>query len=130
LTPPGSGTVVSIADRSPKRAATRRVVIYAALAIAILSLVGLLASKLAGAHATKMRSQRTLAAVRVRPDHVEAWGDLGTTAYLSGCYRDSVEAFDKAQRLRANYLDHRDVQRSAWEDARRSPDVATEDAPH
>jgi hypothetical protein len=66
--------VVRIADRSPKRAATRRVVIYAALAIAILSLVGLLASKLAGAHATKMRSQRTLTAVRVLPDYVEAWG--------------------------------------------------------
>jgi hypothetical protein len=48
LTPPGSGTVVRIADRSPKRAATRRVVIYAALAIAILSLVGLLACLLPG----------------------------------------------------------------------------------
>jgi hypothetical protein len=47
--------VGSIADRAPKRAATRRAVIYAALAIAILSLVGLLASKLAGAHGAAVR---------------------------------------------------------------------------
>lgn len=46
LTPPGGETVAGIADRSPKRAATRLVVIFAALGMAILALVGLLAFEL------------------------------------------------------------------------------------
>jgi len=50
------------------------------------------------------------------------------TAYLPGRYRDSVEVFDEAQRLRADYLVHRDAQRVGGCSAK--PDIATEDAPY
>jgi hypothetical protein len=54
--------------------------------------------------------------------------NLGMTAYLPGRYRDSVEVFDEAQRLRADYLVHRDAQRVGGCSAK--PDIATEDAPY
>jgi hypothetical protein len=97
--------VASIADRSPKRAATRRVVIYAALAIAILSLVGLLASNLAGAHgaAVLCHALREDAALRtceqVAADSSPEVAAASERAAVTALWMDVREDYDRLNEM-------------------------------
>jgi hypothetical protein len=57
--------------------------------------------------------------VRVRPGYAAAWGNLGMTAFLLGRDGEAAVAFARAEALQPGYFETRDVQRGAWETARR-----------
>lgn len=58
-------------------------------------------------------------AVRVSPGYATAWGNLGMTAFLLGRDGEAAAAFARAEAMQPGYFETRDVQRGAWETARR-----------
>jgi Flp pilus assembly protein TadD len=58
-------------------------------------------------------------AVRIRPGYAAAWGNLGMTAFLLGRDGEAAAAFARAEAAQSGYFKTRDVQRGAWETARR-----------
>lgn len=57
-------------------------------------------------------------AVKEKSNFAGTWGNLGVAAHVTGRYKESMDAFDRALKLDPIYFKTREVQRKVWEASR------------